>query len=104
MGCVEIDMMILGIFVVLEFENVMVLLLEVIWDWFSVCILFVCVKVSVFNDDFEIFVDGLNVFGFFIFLVFLVVVGFSVDEDIGIFFEVVVDIDKYDWFVGVEFM
>lgn len=104
MGWVEIDIIILGIFVVLEFKNVVVVLFEVICDWFSVCILLVCGKISVVNVEFDGFVDGILVFGVVIFNVFEVVEGFSVNDDIGIFFEVVVDIDKYDWFVGVEFM
>lgn len=59
-GCVEVDIIILGMFVVLELENVVVVLFEVICDWFSVCILLVCGKISVVNVDFDIFVGGLN--------------------------------------------
>ena len=102
-GRVETDTTISGTPAALELENVMALSLEATRDWFSARTLFARGKVSAFNDDFETFVDGLNAFGSSIPSASLAAAGFSVDEDTGTFFEVAVDIDKYDWFVGAEF-
>jgi len=102
-GRVETDTTISGTPAALELENVMALSLEATRDWFSARTLFARAKVSAFNDDFETFVDGLNAFGSSIPSASLAAAGFSVDEDTGTFFEVAVDIDKYDWFVGAEF-
>ncbi|AIF97818.1 hypothetical protein [Alteromonas australica] len=102
-GRVETDTTISGTPAALELENVMALSLEATRDWFSARTLFARAKVSAFNDDFETFVDGLNAFGSSIPSASLAAAEFSVDEDTGTFFEVAVDIDKYDWFVGAEF-
>jgi hypothetical protein len=60
-------------------------------------------KTSAANPDFDRFVGGLAQYGAFIPTASTAAEGFSVNEDTGTFFEVAVDIDKYDWFVGAEF-
>ena len=102
-GRVETDTTISGTPAALELENVMALSLEATRDWFSARTLFARAKVSAVNDDFDAFVDGLNTFGSFIPTASLAASGFSVDEDTGTFFEVAINVDKYDWFVGAEY-
>jgi hypothetical protein len=102
-GRVQADTTISGTPAALELENVVALSFEVTRDWFSARTLVARGKTSAANVEFDTFIDGVAAFGAFIPSASTAAAGFSVDEDTGTFFEVAVDIDKYDWFVGAEY-
>ena len=102
-GRVEADTTISGTPAALELENVVAVSFEATRDWFSARTLLARGKTSAANADFDTFVGGLNQYGAFIPAASLAAEGLSVNEDTGTFFEVAVDIDKHDWFVGAEF-
>jgi hypothetical protein len=102
-GRVKADTTISGTPAALELENVVALSFEVTRDWFSARTLVARGKTSAANVEFDTFIDGVAAFGAFIPSASTAAAGFSVDEDTGTFFEVAVDIDKYDWFVGAEY-
>jgi len=102
-GRVQADTTISGTPAALELENVLALSFEVTRDWFSARTLVARGKTSAANEEFDAFVDGVAAFGAFIPSASTAAAGFSVDEDTGTFFEVAVDIDKYDWFIGAEY-
>jgi hypothetical protein len=102
-GRVKADTTISGTPAALELENVVALSFEVTRDWFSARTLVARGKTSAANVEFDTFTDGVAAFGAFIPSASTAAAGFSVDEDTGTFFEVAVDIDKYDWFVGAEY-
>jgi len=102
-GRVQADTTISGTPAALELENVLALSFEVTRDWFSARTLVARGKTSAANEEFDAFVDGVAAFGAFIPSASTAAAGFSVDEDTGTFFEIAVDIDKYDWFVGAEY-
>lgn len=102
-GRVQADTTISGTPAALELENVVAVSFEVTRDWFSARTLVARGKTSAANEEFDTFIDGVAAFGAFIPSAGTAAAGFSVDEDTGTFFEVAVDIDKYDWFVGAEY-
>jgi hypothetical protein len=102
-GRVQADTTISGTPAALELENVVAVSFEVTRDWFSARTLVARGKTSAANEEFDTFIDGVAAFGAFIPSASTAAAGFSVDEDTGTFFEVAVDIDKYDWFVGAEY-
>jgi hypothetical protein len=102
-GRTETDTTISGTPAALELENVVALSFEATRDWFSVRSLLARGKVSASNADFDGFVGALGQFGAVVAPALNTAEGFSVNEDTGTFFEVALDIDKYDWFVGAEF-
>ncbi|MDO6565702.1 topoisomerase IV [Alteromonas sp. 1_MG-2023] len=102
-GHVEADTTISGTEAALELENVMAVSFEATRDWFSARTLLARGTTSAVNEDFDTFVAGMAQFGSIIPSAITAAEGFSVNEDTGVFFEVAVDIDKYDWFVGAEF-
>ena len=103
MGRVETDTTISGTPAALELKNVVAVSFEATRDWFSARTLLARGKTSAANAEFDGFVDGISAFGAAIPNASEVAEGFSVNDDTGTFFEVAVDIDKYDWFVGAEF-
>ena len=103
MGRVETDTTISGTPAALELKNVVAVSFEATRDWFSARTLLALNKTSAANAEFDGFVDGISAFGAAIPNASEVAEGFSVNDDTGTFFEVAVDIDKYDWFVGAEF-
>ena len=103
MGRVETDTTISGTPAALELKNVVAVSFEATRDWFSARTLLARSKTSAANAEFDGFVDGISAFGAAIPNASEVAEGFSVNDDTGTFFEVAVDIDKYDWFVGAEF-
>ncbi len=102
-GRVETNTTISGTPALLELENVVAVSVEATRDWFSVRSLIARGKTSAQNAEFDGFVAGLGQFAPFVPTAGAAAEGFSVNEDTGTFFEVAVDIDKYDWFVGAEF-
>jgi hypothetical protein len=102
-GRVQADTTISGTPAALELENVVAVSFEVTRDWFSARTLVARGKTSAANEEFDTFIDGVAAFGAFIPSASTAAAGFSVDEDTGTFFELAVDIDKYDWFVGAEY-
>ncbi|MEC8418067.1 MAG: topoisomerase IV [Pseudomonadota bacterium] len=102
-GRVETNTTISGTPALLELENVLAVSVEATRDWFSVRSLIARGKTSAQNPEFDGFVAGLGQFAPFVPTAGAAAEGFSVNEDTGTFFEVAVDIDKYDWFVGAEF-
>lgn len=102
-GRVETNTTISGTPALLELENVVAVSVEATRDWFSVRSLIARGKTSAQNAEFDGFVAGLGQFSPFVPTAGAAAEGFSVNEDTGTFFEVAVDIDKYDWFVGAEF-
>ncbi|WP_076026010.1 topoisomerase IV [Alteromonas abrolhosensis] len=102
-GRVEADTTISGTPAALELENVVAVSFEATRDWFSARTLLARGKTSAANADFDNFLAGMAQFGPIIPTAASVADDFSVNEDTGTFFEVAVDIDKYDWFVGAEF-
>ena len=103
MGRVETDTTISGTPAALVLKNVVAVSFEATRDWFSARTLLASAKTSAANAEFDGFVDGISAFGAAIPNASEVAEGFSVNDDTGTFFEVAVDIDKYDWFVGAEF-
>jgi hypothetical protein len=102
-GRVQADTFISGTPAELELENVVAVSFEATRDWFSARTLMARGKTTAINQDFDTFVAGMGQFGAFIPPAAVAAEGFSVNEDTGTFFEVAVDIDKYDWFIGAEF-
>ena len=102
-GRVETDTTISGTPASLELENVVAVSFELTRDWFSARTLVGRGKTSAENVQFDTFIAGMAQFAPLIPAAASSATGFSVDEDTGNFFEVAVDIDKYDWFVGAEF-
>ncbi|AMJ93447.1 topoisomerase IV [Alteromonas stellipolaris] len=102
-GRVQADTFISGTPAELELENVVAVSFEATRDWFSARTLMARGKTTAINEDFDTFVAGMGQFGAFIPPAAVAAEGFSVNEDTGTFFEVAVDIDKYDWFIGAEF-
>lgn len=102
-GRVETDTTISGTPAALELKNVVAVSFEVTRDWFSARTLVGRGKTSAENEQFDTFIAGMAQFAPLIPAAASSATGFSVDEDTGNFFEVAVDIDKYDWFVGAEF-
>jgi len=102
-GRTEAETFISGTPAELELENVVAVSFEASRDWFSARTLLARGKTTATNDDFDTFVAGMSQFGAFIPSAITAAEGFSVNEDTGTFFEVAVDIDKYDWFIGAEF-
>jgi len=102
-GRVETDTTISGTPAALELKNVVAVSFEVTRDWFSARTLVGRGKTSAENEQFDTFIAGMAQFAPLIPTAASSATGFSVDEDTGNFFEVAVDIDKYDWFVGAEF-
>ncbi|GEA01438.1 hypothetical protein KUL17_03350 [Alteromonas sp. KUL17] len=103
MGRVETDTTISGTPAALELKNVVAVSFEATRDWFSARTLLARGTTSAVNEDFDTFVEGMSAFGAAIPNATAAAEGFSVNDDTGTFFEVAVDIDKYDWFVGAEF-
>ena len=102
-GRVQADTFISGTPAELELENVVAVSFEATRDWFSARTLFARGTTTAVNEDFDTFVAGMGQFGAFIPTATAAAEGFSVNEDSGTFFEVAIDIDKYDWFIGAEF-
>lgn len=102
-GRVQADTFISGTPAELELENVVAVSFEATRDWFSARTLFARGTTTAVNEDFDTFVAGMGQFGAFIPSATAAAEGFSVNEDSGTFFEVAIDIDKYDWFIGAEF-
>ncbi len=102
-GRVQADTFISGTPAELELENVVAVSFEATRDWFSARTLLARGKTTAVNEDFDTFVAGMGQFGAFIPPATAAAEGFSVNGDTGTFFEVAVDIDKYDWFIGAEF-
>lgn len=102
-GRVQADTTISGTPAALELENVVAVSFEATRDWFSARTLLARGKTSATNAEFDTFLDGMEQFGSVIPSAVTSASGFRVNEDTGTFFEVAVDIDKYDWFVGAEF-
>ena len=102
-GRVETDTTISGTPAALELKNVVAVSFEVTREWFSARTLVGRGKTSAENVQFDTFIAGMAQFAPLIPAAASSATGFSVDEDTGNFFEVAVDIDKYDWFVGAEF-
>ena len=102
-GRVQADTFISGTPAELELENVVAVSFEATRDWFSARTLFARGTTTAVNEDFDTFVAGMGQFGAFIPSATAAAEGFSVNEDSGTFFEIAIDIDKYDWFIGAEF-
>ena len=102
-GRTKADTFISGTPAELELENVVAVSFEATRDWFSARTLVARGTTTAINEDFDTFVAGMGQFGAFIPSATIAAEGFSVNEDTGTFFEVAVDIDKYDWFIGAEF-
>ena len=102
-GRVQADTFISGTPAELELENVVAVSFEATRDWFSARTLLARGKTTAVNEDFDTFVAGMGQFGSFIPSATAAAEGFSVNEDSGTFFEIAIDIDKYDWFIGAEF-
>ncbi|OJF70450.1 topoisomerase IV [Alteromonas sp. V450] len=103
MGKVKADTTISGTPALLELENVVALSFEATRDWFSARTLFARGKTTATNEEFDTFIGGMAQFGAVIPAAVTSASGFSVDGDTGTFFEIAMDIDKYDWFVGAEY-
>ena len=87
----------------LELNNVVAVSVEVTRDWFSARTLLGSGKVTASNEDFEAITGGLEAFSSVVPSAMTLGSNLSVDEDTGTFFEVAIDIDKYDWFIGAEY-
>lgn len=102
-GRVKADTTISGTPAALELENVIVVSFEATRDWFSARTLIGRGKTSAANAQFDGFLDGMAQFGAFIPAAATASDNFRVNEDTGTFFEVAIDVDKYDWFLGAEY-
>ena len=87
----------------LELKNVLAVSVDVTRDWFSARTLMGTAKVQAWNESFETLVNGLEQFDSIVPAASKVASNLNVDDDTGTFFEIAVDIDKYDWFIGAEY-
>ncbi|BFT29169.1 hypothetical protein D210916BOD24_03450 [Alteromonas sp. D210916BOD_24] len=102
-GRVETDTTISGTPAALELENVVAVSFEATREWFSARTLFARGKTNAANAQFDGFLDGMAQFGAFIPTALTVSDDFRINGDTGTFFEIAVDVDKYDWFLGAEY-
>ncbi|WP_189404303.1 topoisomerase IV [Alteromonas halophila] len=102
-GRIETDTLIAGTPANLTLTNVVSVSMDVTRDWFSARALYGVGSVSAQNDDYEGFIAGLRQFGQVVSTAPGVADNLNIDDDSGTFFELAVDIDKYDWFLGAEY-
>lgn len=88
----------------IDVEKFVGVLFEVIRDWFSVCLIYVYIEFISLNEDLIILIDVISNFFVVVLMVILLLNNFLFEEDLIGFFELVFVIDKYDWFVGVEYI
>lgn len=87
----------------LEIKNVISLSFEATRDWFSARTLVGTGKVTAVNEDFDGLISGLSQFAAVIPSAATAASNLNVNDDTGTFFELALDIDKYDWFLGAEY-
>ena len=102
-GRTETDTVIAGAPASLELNNVMSISIGVARDWFSARALYGMSSVSAQNDDYDVFLDGLNQYGQVIIPALATASNLNINDDSGRFIELALDVDKYDWFIGAEF-
>lgn len=87
----------------LELKNIVTFSVEVARDWFSARSLVGTGKVTATNADFDNFITGFSSLNAVVNGAARAADRLSVNDDSGSFFEIAMDIDKYDWFVGAEY-
>lgn len=102
-GNINADTTISGQPAELEIKNVVSLSTDFTYDWFSTRMLYASGKVTAANEGFDSFIGGLRQFSQVIPTVNAYASNTEIVDDTGTFFEVAIDIDKYDWFLGAEF-
>lgn len=86
-----------------EAENLTGISFEATRDWFNIRTIYAQAKFTSPNEDLDFLTDSINSFSAVVPTVTDFSNNFLVDDDTVGFFELAVNIDKYDWFVGAEY-